>query len=503
MAVRRSLARVARRALLVCTVATGALAAAAPAAGAHTLSGPNPTNYRTRVLSVTPAVPGVDVRVVDLGTRLALTNRSDTDVVVLGYEGEPYLRVGPAGVFTNVHSAATYINRSLSGGTVPPGVDTRPGLPPEWDRRSGGRTARWHDHRLHWMGDGLPPVVAAAPDRFHRVDVRTLTFEHAGTRSEVAIALDWVPAPSGARWLPVVVAFALAGFVLAFAPRSTRPLAIAVVGLVAIDVAHALAYEAARDDTLGGKLAHFTAGSFVSIAVWIAAVPTAIGCWRRRAEALYGAVFVGLLVALVGGATDLSALWHSQLQSAGPDALARAEIAVALGLGGGVALGAAARLLRSYARTGEPAPADGSRWISALVVGLGDKELRRIAAELDVEEVLAAALADLARRTTAARDAYERGAIVLDVVADDAAGTHTWSLAARDGEIRAQRGRTEPAAAEIALPFPTLLQLLAGTLAFDDVRTGGRVVCRGELRVIERIVPYLAEQPRNDPAPAA
>ena len=58
---------------------------------------------------------------------------------------------------------------------------------------------------------------------------------------------------------------------------------------------------------------------------------------RRRVEALYGVVFVALMVALIGGATDLSALWKSQLPDAGPAWLTRVEVVIALGLGGGLA----------------------------------------------------------------------------------------------------------------------------------------------------------------------
>ena len=44
--------------------------------------------------------------------RLELTNDTDTDVIVRATEGEPYLRIGPDGVFENLLSPATYINRT-------------------------------------------------------------------------------------------------------------------------------------------------------------------------------------------------------------------------------------------------------------------------------------------------------------------------------------------------------------------------------------------------------
>jgi hypothetical protein len=58
------------------------------------------------------------VEVVDAGARLRVRNQTGREVMVLGYAGEPYLRVGPAGVpeselgaadgaLAGVHIAAT------------------------------------------------------------------------------------------------------------------------------------------------------------------------------------------------------------------------------------------------------------------------------------------------------------------------------------------------------------------------------------------------------------
>src|SRR5258705_160225 len=71
-------------------------------ASAHNASGPRPTNYLTTLGSISPRIPGVTVRVVELGNKLELTNRTDTDVVVLGYNRDPYLRVGPRGLYENL-----------------------------------------------------------------------------------------------------------------------------------------------------------------------------------------------------------------------------------------------------------------------------------------------------------------------------------------------------------------------------------------------------------------
>ena len=74
----------------------------------------------TRLESVRPQIPGVDVKVIEAGSRLQLTNDTDTEVVVQGYQGEPYLRVGPKGVFENRKSPATFLNRSRQTSGGPP-----------------------------------------------------------------------------------------------------------------------------------------------------------------------------------------------------------------------------------------------------------------------------------------------------------------------------------------------------------------------------------------------
>ena len=101
-------------------VALGAVVATPEPASAHGVGGIQPSNYETRIVSVRPTVPGLEIRSVDLGNRLEVTNRTGHEVLILGYDGEPYLRVGPRGVFENIRSPATYVNRTLTGGTPVP-----------------------------------------------------------------------------------------------------------------------------------------------------------------------------------------------------------------------------------------------------------------------------------------------------------------------------------------------------------------------------------------------
>jgi hypothetical protein len=497
------MARTVRLLVFACAVA-GLLVLTASPASAHTISGPKPTDYQVRVVKVDPPAPGVTVRIVDLGSKVELTNDTKTDVIVKGYDGEPYLRVGPSGVYENLHSAATYVNRSLKGAVLPPGFTTSP--TPEWHKISDGHTVRWHDHNTHWMGATLPPVVANSPGAFHHVQVGHVVFDHDGTTSDATVAVDWVPASSSAPWIPVILITFVVAFVVALLGTAwSRVLAVLVGLLVLFDALHAIAYEMARTGSVAAKVGQFFGGSFVSVAVWIAAIPTAIGLWRRRIDALYGVVFVGLMIALVGGATDLSALWHSQLPVAGPHWLTRFEVAFALGAGAGVALGALVHMF-SRGRVTRQEDDAGTRWLSSLVVGLDDAELKRIAAELDADEILDAALVDLADRCALCRDEFDAGSLVFDVLAADDEGPHVRSIV-RSGDTLALRvGRAEPVAAEVAVSFPVLLQLLAGTLSLERARDAQRARVSGSESFVAAIAPRLSERsavPTDDRAPAS
>jgi hypothetical protein len=322
-------------------VSSVAMVAWAVPAAAHTVTGVAPSDYRTEVLGVTPAVVGVTVRLLDLGRRVELTNRGPTEIVVLGYQNEPYLRVGPRGVYENRRAPALYLNR-----TPPPGV-TATTLPavadaqaaPEWHRVSGGRSVRWHDRRTRWEG-GQPDAVRLHPGRTQAVSEWSLPLTDAGSGASVSVTgrITWVPRPNLALWL--LVAAALVAVPLgAAATRWAGPLLACCVGvLLALDVVHTVGLAVATRDPAWKEALRVLFGSdSISVFAWIAGA-LAIGPLQRwREGGLVTAGIAALVIAILGGAADAGTLVHSQVAVAFSATLARAAVSTSLGLGLGLA----------------------------------------------------------------------------------------------------------------------------------------------------------------------
>jgi hypothetical protein len=197
---------------------------AASAAQAHQ---GNP-NYRSIVDSITPAVKGLTLHVLNYDDRFELTNRSGRTVTVQGYDREPYARVLADGtVEVNKRSPAYYLNDDrFADVKVPASAD--PKAPPQWSVVDKTGSLQWHDHRMHWMSKSLPPQVK---DKSRRTKV----FDYAiplqvGSRpASIRGTLFWQPdsgggAPVGAiAALVALVVAALGAVVVVRRRRSRRP----------------------------------------------------------------------------------------------------------------------------------------------------------------------------------------------------------------------------------------------------------------------------------------
>jgi hypothetical protein len=309
-------------------------------AAAHTVPGIQPSNYETTVEGITPRVRGLVVRAVDLGNQLELRNETGVDVVVVGYQGEPYLRIGPRGVFENRRSPATYLNRTRNGKTrVPSSAD--PGAAPEWHRVGSGPAVRWHDHRAHWMGTSDPPEVARNPGRRHVIDHWNLQLRRGSQGITVTGDLIWIPGPSPWGWALGALAAGL-GLVALSRTRVWRwVLASALAILVISETAHVVGSWTATTAAFATKLG----GSYLSIGGIVLLLVAVI--WiivRPPYDAIPAVLFAGLVVMFAGGVADLTTLTRSQLPTSLSGDVARLAVTLALGLGAGLATAAGLRL---------------------------------------------------------------------------------------------------------------------------------------------------------------
>jgi hypothetical protein len=349
------------RAAIVVTVAALLLAVGAAPAAAHAVGGAQASNYQTRILSIQPAVPGLTVEVADAGARLRVRNHTGREVMVLGYAGEPYLRVGPAGVFENRRSPAIYLNRARIN-PAPPPPDASADAPPLWHRIGDGDTVTWHDHRAHWMGATDPPQVKAAPNRTQVVVPGWQAELRVGDQPvRVSGDLRWVPGPSPWPWVVAAAAWLL--LVVVASRQRTWPQLLAVLTglLIAIDVIHTVGIWTGTSASAAAK-AYASLGSGAGWALGGLAIHRLLGPHPRRAS-IYLALGA-LLMADVGGIGDLGSLYRSQLAVALPDPVTRALVATTLGLGVGLVI-SGLRLARPRPRrrprpAGDTQPAEGA-----------------------------------------------------------------------------------------------------------------------------------------------
>ncbi|MFC0005699.1 hypothetical protein [Micromonospora siamensis] len=348
-----------RAGLVAAAVLTTTLALAAPAA-AHGGDAPDGTDYRTLVHFQDPSVTGLTVRAVEAGARLELVNDGDLDVVVPGYSGEPYLRVGPGGVYENRRSPATYLNRTIAGDTkLPPEAD--PAAPPDWRKIDDGTSVRWHDQRALAGDDRPPPAAAADPTSEHLVRNFAFGVSRGDTALTVVGGVYWVPPPDPYPWwVAATLGFLVlgaAGLLPAARPVGVRGLravgallALGGAGLVVLVVGRALD---AGAQTLGGVLAGLLTDQIWSLVTGLGAIAAGVFAVARRPAADFALALAGACLAIFGGFANAAVLSRPVLATAWPPTLARVLVVLALATGAG-ALGAGILRLRAAARTAAP-----------------------------------------------------------------------------------------------------------------------------------------------------
>ncbi len=252
---------------------------------------PGPTDYRTVVTRIEPAVDGVRISIVGGDSFVELAVASGTAATVPGYSGDEYLRFRADGVVEeNRNSATFYANASRYGGAVPDGIA---GSPPRWVQVATDGRFAWHDHRTHWMSTSRPPGK-------HAGDVildAELPITVNGAQVLVHVQSTWLLPPSR---LPALVGL-IAGLSIAAAALRWRAAPLVVgAGAVIAFVLGAVAVRSVPSETgppytlwvlplLSIVLVVAAAAGRTRLSVWhrqaatvIAATPLAVWGWSRR-----------------------------------------------------------------------------------------------------------------------------------------------------------------------------------------------------------------------------
>lgn len=332
--------------------ALAVLVVAVPArpAAAHGVGGIEPTNYESRVVGVKPELPGVTIRLLELGETVELRNESAAEVVVLGYDEEPYLRVGPDGVFRNERSPATFWNRERTlSDQPPPEFDAT--AEPVWERIGERPVARWHDHRAHWMGS----EARGRGGRERVVSVWTLELVQGNRTSVVTGEIRWVPGPAPTPWLLGALALAVAVVAGGRTRRWPAVVAASLALLMGAEVVHVVGQWGATAGSVPTRLGA-AVYSILGVAFGVYALARLLRPRSDPFDATPLALVAALVMTIAGGLGDLPTLTRSFVPTTLTAGFARSLVAVSLGVGVGTVAVAAMRLRRPLPeRTAVPA----------------------------------------------------------------------------------------------------------------------------------------------------
>jgi hypothetical protein len=202
--VRRRIAVVA--ALILLALPVGAVAKQISQTATGAIDATN-VHYRSTLTRVSPRVPAISWRVIDLNDEIQLINHSPSTVTVFGYSGEPYLRILPDGdVELNENSPAYYLNRSFFASGVTPPANATAGASPAWTTVSRTGQFIWHDHRIHYYSTARPFNVKNA-DKTTLVFDWKVPFEVGSTRGALYGKLVWIGEKPFSFPVAAIVAF--------------------------------------------------------------------------------------------------------------------------------------------------------------------------------------------------------------------------------------------------------------------------------------------------------
>ncbi len=313
-------------------------------AAAHTRT-EETTNVDSRITAAT-LPEGVTFTVHTGGFLVEVVNTTDEVLIVHGYEGEPYLRIGPAGVERNRRSPAAHLNRERYGDVaMPPDVDAS--APPEWVDVHARPRLVYHDHRTHWMSPRAPAFVDAGPLATLLMDARlvgpigragaeagtfqewTVLLTYAGRPLVVEGQLAWHDPPPAWPWLllaAALVAPAARGLRRGTLGGLVRPAALVVAAVAAVNAIHlvddVVAFPADPLDELFGLL-HTTI-------FLVGGLGGALWAWSGRSGRVLALGIGAGSVLYHQGLVHLPMLFASHFPTVWPDGLVRTTVALGL-----------------------------------------------------------------------------------------------------------------------------------------------------------------------------
>jgi len=299
----------------------------------------NALDFEAQVTSRGRSDTVVSARSLDGDRKLQLRVASGATVVVLGYQGEPFLRFSPSGIEVNDRSPSAIANKLARPGSVP-ALD--PHAAPHWSSVSHGHGYTWHDHRL-----GPVPGRRYGEGKVGNWSIPIVVNGHL---DEIRGRLLHAQGPPLWPWLGLL--FAVAAVAAGLASRSSRRLRAAAVytgacvaGGAAVILTVSFAFVPGRSS--------LAAWSNAALCFGIAGAVLAIFVRRPSARPAVGG-FVAVLAAFVG-LSEANVFVHGFVISSLPADMVRAATGIALGAGL-IAAACAVTLLLGDASGPSPTP---------------------------------------------------------------------------------------------------------------------------------------------------
>jgi hypothetical protein len=302
------------RRLLVPSVLGLALLAVPAPASAHLRSGTVAVDYRASVAN--PRTPAYSAQIFQSDRALGLTAKLGHVVVLIGYLGEPALRLDRAGMWVNAASPTAVVLGLIKKSSRIQAAT------PRWRLQPGRHSVVWHDARAQ----GLPPGVSRGG--------WSVPLIVDGHRTRLEGELWHFPAPSPWPSLGLLAAVLASGLApLALRRRGLRPRAagfalVATAASVVLLMAFALDAYASPGTWIEG----LDAIAFLGVGVWA----LLRGPLQWRGVGAIGLGLVGLAVALL----EVPIFLHPIVLAILPATAVRVAAVLALGAGlDAVALG--------------------------------------------------------------------------------------------------------------------------------------------------------------------